>query len=500
MVTLPTPPSDAEKYLYVSQDKARLYLFGGVSLLFLLAGMFGFARYFGWYWPIALIIGGYLFVSYLIGIFSPEFDLNSHKRVVGADLKEYPTVDVFLPSCGEPLPVLQNTYEHVGNLDYPEAKLSVYVLDDAGSDEVQKLCARYGYAYIRRPNLGEMKKAGNLRHAFTQTTGDLILILDADFSPRPDMLRELVPYFVDPKVGIVQTPQYFRVLPTQSWVEKGAGFVQELFYRLIQVNRDHFGAAICVGTSALYRREALAPMGGTAAIPYSEDLHTGVQVIEQGYRLRYIPINLSTGLCPSDLSSFFNQMYRWATGSTSLLFTRSFWKNDFNWKQRSAYITGMTYYWATSLELFTGALPSIYLLIFHPQHIYWWGILFSLPSLLYGTAYMAYWSNAKWGFYAMRSRHAAYYAHLFAIWDFITGRTQAWTPTGAAKKTQRYKHFRILCAIKTSLYTGLIVGLMTTRLVQGYPVAAFIPLTLITILNAAIGYSCMIEPEEAKNG
>lgn len=65
-----------------------------------------------------------------------------------------------------------------------------------------------------------------------------MVIFDADFCPRPEFLRETTPYFTDPRIAIVQTPQFFRYREEQTWVEKGAGATQELFYRLVQVKAD----------------------------------------------------------------------------------------------------------------------------------------------------------------------------------------------------------------------------------------------------------------------
>jgi len=89
---------------------------------------------------------------------------------------------------------------------------------------------------FRRDNRPEMRKAGNLRHAFSRTSGEAYAILDADFCPRPDFLREMVPYLLDPSIGIVQSPQYFRWREEQTWTERGAGASQEFFYRLEQVS------------------------------------------------------------------------------------------------------------------------------------------------------------------------------------------------------------------------------------------------------------------------
>ena len=52
-----------------------------------------------------------------------------------------------------------------------------------------------------------------------------------------------------PEIGIVQTPQFFRITNDQTWVERGAGAVQELFYRSIQTARSRKGGAICVGSA-----------------------------------------------------------------------------------------------------------------------------------------------------------------------------------------------------------------------------------------------------------
>lgn len=114
-----------------------------------------------------------------------------------------------------------------------------------------------------------------------------------------------------PDTAIVQTPQFFRTSSDQSWVEQGAGSVQELFYRVVQINRNRFGAAICVGSNAVYRREALREVGGTAEIGFSEDVHTGFYAVTRGWKVRYLPLCLACGICPDTPRAFFSQQMRW---------------------------------------------------------------------------------------------------------------------------------------------------------------------------------------------
>jgi cellulose synthase (UDP-forming) len=183
----------------------------------------------------------------------------------------------------------------------------------------------FGFVYLSRPHKGRFKKAGDLRYGYERSSGDFVAVFDADFPARPDFLTSLLPYFdAEPDVGIVQSPQFFRREDGENWIARGAVAVQEFFYRAAQTSRQARSGAICVGTNAIYRRAALASNGGDALIEHSEDVHTGFDLYRNGWRLRYVPVNLATGLCPSTLPAFLAQQYRWCMGSMSLLTSDKF--------------------------------------------------------------------------------------------------------------------------------------------------------------------------------
>ena len=164
-------------------------------------------------------------------------------------------MDVFLPSCGEPLAVLNNTFRYASKMTWRGLK-TVYVLDDSAREKVRDLADQYNFRYIVRPKPGEMKKAGNLLHAFDISDGEFIVVIDADFAVRPDFLYETMPYFSDPKVGIVQTAQYFDVSDRSfSYIQRYAGTLQEIFFRFSRPG------------TATRRRSALAQIWCTAAQP-----------------------------------------------------------------------------------------------------------------------------------------------------------------------------------------------------------------------------------------
>ena len=133
-------------------------------------------------------------------------------------------------------------------------------------------------------------------------TAPFLAVFDADFRPRPDFLAETLPYLDDPAVGIVQTPPFFRVDPRQTWVERAARPTLEVFHRAVQVSRNRFSSALCVGSNALYRRAALEPTGGFTLIPYPEDSHSGSRRARQRLPAQLpVPVPLAAGIVPGTL-------------------------------------------------------------------------------------------------------------------------------------------------------------------------------------------------------
>ena len=316
-----------------------------------------------------------------------------------------------------------------------------YVLDDGPSDDARCLAESFGFGYIRRPDLRAYKKSGNLRYAFARTSGEYLVILDADFAPRRDFLAETLPYLDDPAIAIVQTPQFFRRSATQTWIENSAGAIQEVFYRSIQVARDRLGAAICVGTSAVYRRAALEPQGGPTLIPYAEDVHTGLDVRRAGWTMVYLPVVLSIGICPDNLDAFVRQQYRWCTGNAGVVFSRRLWSVPMTIPARLTYISGFFYYAYTALLTFFGPIVPVVMLAFLPGQVRLRNFIVLLPAMLTGFVLYPLWHRAGYGPSVWPLGVARGWAHVFAIWDGARGKTMGWHPSRTPGSSLR--RFRI---------------------------------------------------------
>ncbi|MEX0428507.1 SGNH hydrolase domain-containing protein [Nocardioides sp. DS6] len=434
---LPHPPSEREKYAYLGPQHRWLLLVQAVSFTLIGYSVFRFAtadiRFILFLVPVTLYAVT-LAVSLLSGTRRRRVSRKGHLRTVAEWAPAYvPSVDVFLPTAGEGIDVLANTYRHVAALDW-SGRLTVHVLDDGARDEVRQLAAAHGFVYHSRPDRGHFKKAGNLRYGFEHSDADLILVLDADFVPRTDMLRELVPYFDDPRIGIVQSPQYFDTRsPALGWLQRCAGATQELFYRFVQPSRDRSGAAICVGTCAVYRRAALQEVGGFAQIGHSEDVHTGVRLMRGGYGLRYLPVLVAKGLCPDTVGAFVNQQYRWCTGSMSLLADQSFHRERaITKRQKLCFWAGFLYYISTAVNAVVAPLPALAMLWIRPEWVEPGNSVWLLGAVMLWFLVLPTVMKGRWRFDVLRVQYLYSFCHLAAIVHILTGRTRGWVATGAS--------------------------------------------------------------------
>jgi cellulose synthase (UDP-forming) len=430
---LPAPPDDQEKYWFIGSQQRWLLavqalVFGAVTLSII---RFSMRTSYIFILPV-VIFGLAFFTSLITSVLTQRVTRRSHiEKVAGWRPVHYPSVDVFVSTAGEPLSLLENTFRHVAQLDWP-GPLKCFVLDDSGSDLVRALAHRHGLEYLSRPDRGHLKKAGNLIYGYDHSDGDFITILDADFVPRTDYLRELVPYFDDPTTGIVQSTQFFDTDKSLSWLQRSAGAQQELFYRIIQVSRDRVRASICVGSCGVYRRSALEANGGFARIGHSEDIHTGIQLLKLGYHQQYVAINVAKGTCPENMAAYVNQQYRWCNGSMSLMLDRGFHEaSQLSVIQRICFWAGFLYYISTAVNILFGIIPSLVMEYVYPERVRPLNSIWMVSVVLLWLVVMPLASRSTWRLTVLRVQSLYSFAHVVSIFHSFTGRTQEWVATGA---------------------------------------------------------------------
>ncbi len=497
---LPSPPTNSEKYQYLQAKKRWVLFVQAGAFILIVFSTIRFVQHVKYteifLIPLAISIA-WSIVSFVTTFPSRRDSQPSHDlRVALYKPQEYPSVDIFLPSCGEALEVIANTFHHVRNMQWP-GQFRVIVLDDKADPRVAELALRHGFIYNTRPDRGRMKKAGNLLYGYNNYRADFITIFDADFAPRPDFLLELMPYFADENggtnVGIVQSPQYFDADDSMSWLQRAAGSGQEYFYRWVQPGRDRANGAICVGTNAIYRRAALERSGGFAQIGHSEDVHTGVNMNKVGFVVRYTPVILAKGLCPDDINTFINQQYRWCAGSMSLLFDKKFHTTPMPMLQRSCFWSGFLYYISTALAVIWGPLPPIIMGLVEPQWVrprnY---ALVAIAVIIWFLIHPVITTGRGRRLGMARVQIVYSFAHLRALWDIARDRPADWVPSGVKGGTKLSTKVRSamvvwLILMQVGLWTGIAINAPVYGWNNYWPMAFFAVTNLLLIIPVIHG-------------
>jgi exo-beta-1,3-glucanase (GH17 family)/cellulose synthase/poly-beta-1,6-N-acetylglucosamine synthase-like glycosyltransferase len=246
------------------------------------------------------------------------------EALAAAGSEAFPKVSIHVPAYFEPPEMLKQTLDAVSRLDYPNFEC-VVIINNTPDPEfwqpIQDHCRALGerFKFINVEKV-EGFKAGALRIAMDRTAADaeIIGIIDADYVVQPDWLKDLVPVFADPRVGLVQAPQDHRDgdRSLMHYVMNGeyAGF-----FDIGMVQRNEANAIIVHGTMCLIRRAAMDMAGGWAGDTICEDTDLGLAIIEHGWLTHYTNRRYGHGLLPDTYEAFKKQRHRWAYGGFQIV-------------------------------------------------------------------------------------------------------------------------------------------------------------------------------------
>lgn len=430
--------AQVDKYQYVRTSPYLIRFMGVLGACASLLMGYGFWSYLNLnifyliiFGPIVFFLITNKFLRFLIQLFYPRFDIKKHEEFINDywDKNPEPSIDIFLPYAGEEIEVHEAVVKAAVNLNYKNYR--VYMLDDSGRDDHKKLAKKYGCIHLSRPNKGEYKKSGNLEYGYAHSEGEYIFILDADFIPAPNALKDMIPYMAqDKQIGILQTPQYFEQtddVHNRSRIEFGGGNIVEDFYRIILPCRDEFRAGMCVGTSALYRRTAIEKLHGTPKVHASEDLATGLLITQHGFYVKYLPLIESIGTSPDSFQSYFKQHLRWCSGN--LVFAKYWPTARMSLMARLIYLVNPMYYLSEALSVIF-CFQFLILLYFHNDSLSIFHTLYFLPYIIVSKIMIPVSKINKGKIGTKLAALNNSYTYFYTFITMVTKSVPAWHPTG----------------------------------------------------------------------
>lgn len=321
--------------------------------------------------PIAVIITLMIYGAELLAFFAmvigyfQVWGQTDHKPATLARFspEQLPSVDIMVCTYNEPVSVLYRSLVGCKSIDYP--KKQVYLCDDGNRPEMRELAQRLEVHYIGRTE-NTHAKAGNLNNAMKHSSGDLVLVFDADHVPCKNFLKETVGFFADERLGFVQTPQHFFTHdPFQRNLlsERVVNNEQDLFFHVIQPGNDYWGAAFFAGSGAIFRRAALQSVGGFAVETITEDVHTGMRIHGKGWKSLYYNRDLAAGMAQENFADVIKQRLRWARGMTQIYCLENpMFARGLKLAQRLCYFTGIWYFFHGLPRLIFMIAPLFFLL------------------------------------------------------------------------------------------------------------------------------------------
>lgn len=394
---------------------AAVIFYGCIRLLFTVALAPDYSwdeRFFAW-----MLLGAEFFIlihalGYALHLLRASRHDDIAKRPPPELPMPLPEVAVLLAARHEPKEVLRDTFRALAELRYPAKR--IYFLDDSSDDgfvrEAEEVAREFGLTLFRREQR-RGAKAGIVNDCLATLTEKYVAIFDADQQPMPDFLLKLVALLEqDERLAFIQTPQFYSNIE-ESRVARGAGFQQAVFYEYICEAKGSEQSMFCCGTNVLFRREALASVGGFDESVVTEDFATSLKLHIKGWHSLYSNHVAAFGMGPETLRAYFTQQGRWAKGTVGVLrktiasFLRRPWALSL--AQWWEYFLSGTYYFVGLAFLVLMVCPIVYLFAGIPS--------FFIHPEIYVSVFVPYFTLSLGVFFiTLRSRR-------YRIRDLLTG-------------------------------------------------------------------------------
>jgi cellulose synthase/poly-beta-1,6-N-acetylglucosamine synthase-like glycosyltransferase len=154
-----------------------------------------------------------------------------------------------------------------------------------------------------------------LDYGFQKAKGEFFFILDADFVAPPNILRESIHYFSDPKVGMIQT-RWGHINRAYSWLTRAEAILLDGHLVLEQTARSRTGRFFNFnGTAGLWRKSCIREAGGWQHDTLTEDLDLSYRAQLRGWKFVFLVDIVTPAELPVDIDGFKSQQHRWTKGS-----------------------------------------------------------------------------------------------------------------------------------------------------------------------------------------
>jgi cellulose synthase/poly-beta-1,6-N-acetylglucosamine synthase-like glycosyltransferase len=241
------------------------------------------------------------------------------------DDEKLPSVTVLVPARDEEK-VIAATVARLQQLQYPEGKLEVMIINDGSSDGTHEVAQRQVGADRRFRILdipaseGGRGKSSTLNRALPEIRGDVIAIYDADNQPEPQALRQLTWALVSDRRLAAVTGKFRAYNAKRNLLTRFINLESIAFQWLIQAGRWFFlRISTLPGTNYVIWKSMVESLGGWDEEALTEDAELTFRIYQQGFLIGFLPLAVTREQEPERLAVWIRQRTRWARGNNYLI-------------------------------------------------------------------------------------------------------------------------------------------------------------------------------------
>ena len=251
-----------------------------------------------------------------------------------------PVYTVLVPLVRE-ANVLPDLVASLRALDYPAAKLEIFLVLEAADAETQAAVLGLelpgNFRTVVVPDRAPHTKPKALNYALQFARGEYVVVYDAEDRPQPDQLRRAWEVFrhAPPELGCLQA-QLNIYNPRQSWLTRQFTIEYSALFDAILPALERLRLPVPLGgTSNHFPRATLISVGAWDPYNVTEDADLGIRLARQGYRTGVLG-STTWEEAPPIFGIWIKQRTRWLKGwmQTYLVHTRDLHRlnRDLGWR------------------------------------------------------------------------------------------------------------------------------------------------------------------------
>lgn len=263
-------------------------------------------------------------LGYVVLVPLAVFTLRRLVLIVAAALPARASVAGYAPSVAAIVAVrneeanLPRLLAAFDRLEYPREKIHFVLVNDGSGDATSAILRDWtrlhSNAQLLEVAVSQGKALALDRALDTAPQTELVAVYDADLTPHPASLGILAAMFQDPRVAAAagfRRPSNAGTNPITAY-----GALESFVHQLVtQAGKERLGLnPTTLGGNCLYRRSALAGVGGFRPGAFSEDIETSLALVAAGWRTRFCRHALAESALVKSLSRYWNQHARWTRG------------------------------------------------------------------------------------------------------------------------------------------------------------------------------------------